>query len=490
MIKKILLLTTLFFASNMLAATHDYNIANDTGINFRADINNALLAIVSQNSNATAPSTTFAYEWWADTTSGLLKLRNAANSAWITVGTLASTNLGLFPNTGGTVTGDSVFSSTGSLQVSVGTTAQRSGSPANGMVRYNTDLAAFEIYAAGAWQSVKLGVLDASPTDFLNGSIAASVASNAMTVSIKDNGGSNPSATSPLLVSFRNATTTTGTFSQRSATSALSVVIPSTATLGTTSALESKINVWLIDNAGTIEVAVANLGALPTNGIVSTTAIAGASNSATTFYSTTARSNVAARLIGAVVSTQTTAGTWAASPSSIILKDSGVRFGPYIGEWASYTLTIGATTSAPTQGSGVTKTAFWRRIGDSMEIKFNYLQTGAGSAGVGNYLFPLPSGTIDSVKQTIATDGTNMVGDGWVSNTSNGKTATTTPAKIVAYNSTNLGMMGHAVSSTNLQNTMSWVGAADAFIDLSSTAVTYTLLAKVPIIGWFANDWQ
>ena len=67
-------------------ATHDYNIANQTGADFRADLNNALLAIVSNNSNATSPSTTYAYQLWVDTSSNVLKLRNSANSDWITTG--------------------------------------------------------------------------------------------------------------------------------------------------------------------------------------------------------------------------------------------------------------------------------------------------------------------------------------------------------------------------------------------------------------------
>jgi hypothetical protein len=66
-------------------AQHDYVIANGTGAAVRSDLNSALAAIVSQNSGATAPSTTYAYQWWADTTTGLLKLRNAANNAWITL---------------------------------------------------------------------------------------------------------------------------------------------------------------------------------------------------------------------------------------------------------------------------------------------------------------------------------------------------------------------------------------------------------------------
>ena len=66
-------------------AQHDYDIANQSGANFRADLNNALDAIVSNNSGSSEPSTKFAYEWWIDTSNNLLKLRNSANNAWITL---------------------------------------------------------------------------------------------------------------------------------------------------------------------------------------------------------------------------------------------------------------------------------------------------------------------------------------------------------------------------------------------------------------------
>jgi len=68
-------------------ATHDYIISNASGAAVRADLNNARAAIASNNSSATAPTTTYAYQWWADTGSSpaVMKLRNAANSAWITL---------------------------------------------------------------------------------------------------------------------------------------------------------------------------------------------------------------------------------------------------------------------------------------------------------------------------------------------------------------------------------------------------------------------
>lgn len=71
-------------------AQHDYNLANAAGATFRADANSALAAIVSQNSGATEPATMFAYQWWADTTTGILKQRNAANSDWVPILTLAT----------------------------------------------------------------------------------------------------------------------------------------------------------------------------------------------------------------------------------------------------------------------------------------------------------------------------------------------------------------------------------------------------------------
>jgi hypothetical protein len=98
-------------------AQHDYIIANQSGAAFRSDLNNGLAAIVSQNSGAAQPSTTYAYQWWADTTTGLLKLRNAANNAWITIGTLADANLGLLSLAGGTLTGNLTLNAQSDLRL-------------------------------------------------------------------------------------------------------------------------------------------------------------------------------------------------------------------------------------------------------------------------------------------------------------------------------------------------------------------------------------
>jgi len=146
-------------------ATHDYVIANGTGAAVRSDLNDALAAIVSNNSSATAPATTYAYQFWADTTTGLLKQRNAANSAFVTIGTLASTNLGLASLAGATFTGDVILGTTTALELPDGTTGQRPGSPVAGMIRYNTSLVQFEGYKNSVWGAIGGGATGGGSDD-------------------------------------------------------------------------------------------------------------------------------------------------------------------------------------------------------------------------------------------------------------------------------------------------------------------------------------
>lgn len=209
---------------------HDYVIANSSGLNVRADINNVLAAIVSKNSGNTAPTTTFAYMWWIDTSGAnpilkirnaadsawidigrvdqegfglkyievgaepsptyayqywvddsganpILKIRNAANSAWITIGRVDIDNYGLLPITGGTLSGPIIFSNTDHIRLPQGTTAQRPGTPLAGMIRYNTDLTAFEGYNGTAWAPIGGGGYSVSSSQNVSagGTISSSI---------------------------------------------------------------------------------------------------------------------------------------------------------------------------------------------------------------------------------------------------------------------------------------------------------------------------
>lgn len=64
-------------------AQADGSCANASGSAFRADLNTQLAAVFTNHSGSTAPATTFAYQFWADTTSNKLKIRNSTNTAWI-----------------------------------------------------------------------------------------------------------------------------------------------------------------------------------------------------------------------------------------------------------------------------------------------------------------------------------------------------------------------------------------------------------------------
>ena len=86
-------------------AQADYNIANQSGSAFRSELNSTLSAVLSLNSGSTAPTTTVAYSLWADTTTGLLKIRDSSNSAFVTIGTMGSVNLGLAALASPTFTG-------------------------------------------------------------------------------------------------------------------------------------------------------------------------------------------------------------------------------------------------------------------------------------------------------------------------------------------------------------------------------------------------
>jgi hypothetical protein len=76
-------------------AQADQTVQNATFPTVRADINNNLAALFSDNSGSTAPSVTVAFQDWIDTsgTDPVWKKRNAANNAWITIGTISASTI-------------------------------------------------------------------------------------------------------------------------------------------------------------------------------------------------------------------------------------------------------------------------------------------------------------------------------------------------------------------------------------------------------------
>ena len=150
-----------------MSNTSDYNLANQVGSSFRAELNTVLGDVQSLNSGSSDPSTTVAYKIWVDTSTNLLKIRNSSNNGWLVLGSLTdaahTNNFGLAtkasPDFTGTVdsAGDIVMGGTGALKLPNGTTAQRP-TAATGQIRFNNTTTEFEGYNGSAWGGLASGV--------------------------------------------------------------------------------------------------------------------------------------------------------------------------------------------------------------------------------------------------------------------------------------------------------------------------------------------
>ena len=98
---------------------HDMDIANQAGAATRADLNLALVALVGNSNSPTAPTPSFAYQYWADTSTGMFKQRNAANTLWINLFIIATGAWITATNqSGGTVNATTVAASSSILSSS------------------------------------------------------------------------------------------------------------------------------------------------------------------------------------------------------------------------------------------------------------------------------------------------------------------------------------------------------------------------------------
>lgn len=64
-----------------------------TPAQLRAELNLILQSVATNNSGPDEPPVTFPLMFWGDTLAGLLKIRNAGNTAWIVIGKLDKTGL-------------------------------------------------------------------------------------------------------------------------------------------------------------------------------------------------------------------------------------------------------------------------------------------------------------------------------------------------------------------------------------------------------------
>jgi hypothetical protein len=125
---------------------NDFNLANQGFPSMRADMNSAFQAIAANSSGATAPSTTYAYQWWYDTANDILKMRNGDNDAWINIAVFDQVNDAWLIVAKTSLNGSAILPS--------GTTSQRDGSPSAGYIRFNSEEGEFEGYDGTAWGAI------------------------------------------------------------------------------------------------------------------------------------------------------------------------------------------------------------------------------------------------------------------------------------------------------------------------------------------------
>lgn len=194
-----------------------------------------------------------------------------------------------------------------------------------------------------------LSSLEASePNQLANLGLDVTVTASTAVITLTQSDGSTaPTVASPVSVGFRNVTGPTGGFIQRTATASISVTIPQGATLDTVASKVDRVHVYLIDNAGTIELAVSNKH-LPEEGqLISTTTISSAADVMDTLFSTTGRANVPIRLVGFFESNQVVAGDWDTTPSTVY---SGSEIESDVFEGSCKITNSGTPTKDPASG--------------------------------------------------------------------------------------------------------------------------------------------
>ena len=175
------------------------------------------------------------------------------------------------------------------------------------------------------WTSIVLNGGAAATSAYLidNAEIAITRSGNAETFHLKTAAGTDPSGSDVVRIGFANAT---GGYDIVQCSSALSVTLSSGSTGGAVNALEFKVGIILLNNAGTLAMgAVVRPSGIKDNSIVSTTAEggAGAADSPRVIYSASALTNVRARVLGYATYTLATVGTWDTAPSDVLLTRAG-----------------------------------------------------------------------------------------------------------------------------------------------------------------------
>ena len=131
-----------------------FTVDNGTGLVVRTKLNQIIAALSTTNQGSGDPSIgVAAYTQHID--GNTLKIRNAANNAFVSLGDVSQTNFGHASlSTANTFTARATFNTTSSITIPSGDTSDRDNSPAVGMIRHNSQLNRYEGYNNGNWENL------------------------------------------------------------------------------------------------------------------------------------------------------------------------------------------------------------------------------------------------------------------------------------------------------------------------------------------------
>lgn len=155
-----------------------------------------------------------------------------------------------------------------------------------------------------------------------NVGLFANTTTNTLVMALKTKTGGDPSSSSPVYIGFRSSTLTLGQYQQVAITAAPSTLtISNGSTLGHTSTVAHAVYVYGLYTGSAFKLAASSNNGFD-EGLLHTTVAeggAGAADSETALYADAVYSNVPIRLLGRLMSTQPTAGTWTVDPTSMSL---------------------------------------------------------------------------------------------------------------------------------------------------------------------------
>ena len=282
--------------------------------------------------------------------------------------------------------------------------------------------------------------------------LVGSVSANALTIAVKTgaSGSASPAdatATTPVLVNFRDATIANGNPFLVPITSALSITIASSNTMGCVSTVVCRLWIVAINNGGTAALCAFNaLGTsqvYPLNeGILWTSAsgTGGGSSAGTLYCSTSAVSSKAVRILGYIEISETVAGTWATGPTFVQLLGPGIKKPGDIVQNLIVTCTTGATANSTTKVATCLSAAITPTSGANPMLIFSSGQTMTD-----------PVNGLAALTQVSRNSTSNMIGSVGMIGSNSG-----TPSKSVGGTSTNIAFDTPTASGT-------WGGVAQTY---------------------------